>query len=356
MNRSYATSRVASIADLTADEREAWDEACRSNAALRSPFFSPRFAQGVTEAALNEVKVLVVREGGAPAAFLPFQLRQGWQGNAGIAERVGGEFSDYFGLVASEGLRLGIDEAAARAGPNCLLYSHLPESQVARGFPADNPEPGLMIRIEGGSSAFLERFREEKKKLASNLARCRRNLERDFGPLRFEFDTADKTGRLAFLLDRKVEQYRRTGVYDQLAVPEAGFRRLLSRFLEAPTASCMPLLSELFAGDTWVASHYGLRCGEVLHYWFPVYNPDLRKHAPGSLLLLSVIEAADEEGLALIDRGAGKTKMKEDFSNHEHRLYQGVWSRRSLGGQFAQGLLRLRWKVRQSPLQALARA
>ena len=104
-------------------------------------------------------------------------------------------------------------------------------------------------------------------------------------------------------------------------------------------------MSTLYAGETWIASHFGLACNKTLHYWFPAYNPELRSLSPGRLLLKSIIDASDKAGLVRIDRGAGDTVAKRDFSTSSHRFHRGLWHRAnaiSLGYQLG---LSARWRL-----------
>jgi len=188
--------------------------------------------------------------------------------------------------------------------PTLLEVTHLDESQCAFGLSGEAPEPGHLIDFPGGGAAFWQERRTLDKKFVGDTERRERNLVRDFGPIRFDLQSANPDVDLDKLIVAKKEQYSRTGVNDALGGHSTNaFLRSLSK-TDHPL--CSGVLSTLYAGDTWVASHFGLRCNHTLHYWFPVYNPKLGSYGPGRLLLKQILNAGHEHGISRIDRGAGR--------------------------------------------------
>jgi CelD/BcsL family acetyltransferase involved in cellulose biosynthesis len=108
---------------------------------------------------------------------------------------------------------------------------------------------------------------------------------------------------------------------------------------------CRGTVSTLYAGDTWVASHFGLRSGSALHYWFPVYNPELKALAPGRILLKQIILGAQPLGLERIDRGAGDSVAKRDFSTSQHFFLEGLWQRPGLAALAHRVELGISWRL-----------
>jgi CelD/BcsL family acetyltransferase involved in cellulose biosynthesis len=86
-------------------------------------------------------------------------------------------------------------------------------------------------------------------------------------------------------------------------------------------------------------------CGTTLHYWFPVYNPELHAYAPGRILLKAIVDASSENGVQVIDRGAGDSPSKRDFSNAEHRFLRGVWSRPGISSLAFRAGLSAKWRL-----------
>jgi CelD/BcsL family acetyltransferase involved in cellulose biosynthesis len=55
----------------------------------------------------------------------------------------------------------------------------------------------------------------------------------------------------------------------------------------------------------------GIRSRDVLHWWFPTYDPAYTKYSVGIILLLRVARAAADEGIVSIDLGKGDALYKE---------------------------------------------
>ena len=230
---------------------------------------------------------------------------------------------------------------ARLAGFFYLGFTHLDEAQLACGLEGEKPEPGLQIQLHGGGARYWDDLRQRDKKFADDTSRRERRLEREIGPLRFRFE--DEQPALERLISHKREQYRRSGAHDVFSHPWR--YRLAQSLARSNSPDCRGVVSTLYAGDTWVASHFGL-CGYgTLHYWFPVYNRDLHAFAPGRLLLKRIIEAADEHHIEKIDRGSGDTQAKREFANARHTYYRGAWFRPGLRSTIYRLNCSLRWRL-----------
>ncbi|MET0238122.1 MAG: GNAT family N-acetyltransferase [Kibdelosporangium sp.] len=102
----------------------------------------------------------------------------------------------------------------------------------------------------------------------------------------------------------KREQYASTGARDHFADPAE--RELLYRLLD----SGLGLLSTVHAGPHLLAAHFGIRSGDVLHWWFPVFDRKFGPLSPGWILLREVVRAAPELGITRIDLGRGEDDYK----------------------------------------------
>jgi CelD/BcsL family acetyltransferase involved in cellulose biosynthesis len=83
------------------------------------------------------------------------------------------------------------------------------------------------------------------------------------------------------------------------------------------------MVSALYAGDTLVAGHIGMRSEQVWHYWFPAYDATHAAFSPGSVLLLRMIEHAPAIGITRIDLGKGESRYKSRFMNGSVPLIEG---------------------------------
>lgn len=130
---------------------------------------------------------------------------------------------------------------------------------------------------------------------------------RQFGEVRLVWDAQD-SGLLDWLIDVKRTQYAATGAYDYFAMPRR--RDFVHHLAETRTDGFGGVLSAVYAGETLLAAHFGLRDGAVLHWWFPVFDRSHAELAPGWILLRELIAAAPELGLARVDLGPGEEDYK----------------------------------------------
>ncbi|MCW2240903.1 GNAT family N-acetyltransferase [Azospirillum canadense] len=335
-------AHVVSPADLTPSEVARWNELCVANPLLASPFLTFAYARVCAEV-FHAVRVCVLTRGNEALGFFPFQFRSPTHRLLGLAERLGGELSDYFGLLAAPQLVLTASELLRSCRLNALFFTHLDEAQAVHGLQGEQPETGLRIRMPAGGEPYWEELRRSDKRFVNDTERRERKLVAANGELRFVFRHATPLPHLEFLLARKREQYERTNAKDSLATPSA--RKLLAQLAQSDDALCRGVVSTLHAGDTWVASHFGLMCGGTLHYWFPVYNPELQSFSPGRLLLKSIIQMAPDLGITLIDRGAGDTQAKRDFANECHTFTRGLWTRATPQATAFQVALAAGWRL-----------
>jgi len=285
----------------------------------------------------------IMASDGRVVAFFPFQHRSRAFAAAGIGQRLGGELSDYFGLIAAPGLQLAPKTLLRLSGLKSLYFTHLDESLYSGGLVGGKPEVGHRIDFPQGGEAFWEEKRRDDKKFTSDTERRERKLIREYGAMRFTFCEEHGEAALSDLIARKREQYQRTGVVDSLRAKRT--RDILHALNGTRDEQCRGMVSTLYAGDTWVASHFGLRSGATLHYWFPVYNPALKAFAPGRILLKQIILDAQIHGLARIDRGAGDSVAKRDFSTSQHFFYSGLWQRPSIAALSHRTGLSIGWRL-----------
>jgi len=317
--------RVAPLSELSRQDIDAWDDLCLNHVDLESPFLSPHYALTVA-ACRDGVRVCVLENAERRRGYLPFQYRTRRHAALGAAERVGGEMTDYFGLVAPPEWTITSTTLLQLARLRYLSFTHLDESQLRYGLNGEQPEPGHQMQIEN-STEYWEDVRRRHKNYVKNTERARRQIEAQFGPLRFTAVEAEWETELRQLLAYKSRQYRQTGGTDMFATPWK--RMLLERLVALRHKSCTGVLSTLYAGDTWIASHFGIRSERVLHYWFPVYNPSVSRFSPGHLLIKCLLDVSGELGIRLIDYGGGTAFYKSECCNRTHTFYRGVWS---LGG------------------------
>jgi CelD/BcsL family acetyltransferase involved in cellulose biosynthesis len=336
------SSRIVPPDALEPDEIAAWRRFMGDTPGQAAAFLSYPYVLAASKV-FHKVRVCVIREGGRPVGFFPFQYAGPIKRAFGIGERVGGELSDYFGLVAAPGLEIDPPTLLRLAGLRALFFTHLDESQQRFGLSGEKPEVGLRMRYESGPTAFWQDLKAKDKKFVSDTERRQRKLVEEVGPLEFVFQHKDPLPELEKLIARKREQYQRTDARDALA--DGNIQRFLAELSACNAPDCTAILSSLHAGGTWVAAHFGLICGPILHSWFPVYNPELRSYAPGRMLMKAILEAPEAAGLSCIDRGVGDTAAKRDFANEQHFFRRGLWHRPGGVALAFRAGLSVRWRL-----------
>jgi CelD/BcsL family acetyltransferase involved in cellulose biosynthesis len=342
---SMPSARDAYIKDaskLTPDEIAAWEAFSRADAHHASPFLSPHFARAIGEAGAD-ARVCVVRDDGRIAAFFPYLYAGAWSRRCGLAERIGGEMGDSFGLIAAPGFRTTPRELLKLAKINYLNFSHLEEAQLRYGLTAEKPRIGLRTRLDSSAMPALASVATVTKKYLKDSERRQRKLAEEVGPITFQFDVEhDRKGALERLIEKKRAQYQSGGVPD--ALKEAWKRNALLRLADYRFDTCRGVLSTMFAGDQWLASHFGIMGNGRLNFWFPVYNAAFAQYAPGRLLVHHIIESCREQNFDTIDRGEGDTPIKREIANEEYQLYRGIWQNGSGMSRVIHGVNRLKWR------------
>lgn len=137
-------------------------------------------------------------------------------------------------------------------------------------------------------------------------------------------------------MELKRRQYAATGVRDHFAEPARV--ALVERLLGAREDGFAGMLSTLHAGPHLLAAHFGIRSGEVLHWWFPVYDPEFGRLAPGWMLLRELVMAAPELGITRIDLGRGDDEYKRRAKTGESLVARAVVTRNPLRVLAGKGL------------------
>ncbi len=343
---------IRRIDELTAAEVAEWDQLLLTDD-LRRAFMSYCYARVVAETG-GDVVVLVLYDVNTPCGFLPLQRIAGLRGKVGIFEPVGDVMTDYFGIVAANGLV--IDSAnllAATCGRvNAVLFSHLDETQARFGLAGEEERPGLRTWLgtsldtsfDNPASDYWANLRKSDKKLVYDTERREKKLNNEIGPITFEWSSQNPARDMAWLIESKQAQYTRTGKA-QAPLFDSQKVALLNRLLQSQEENCQGVLSTLRCGEETIAVHFGLRCHDMLHVWFPVYNPKYSSYSPGRMLFKYLLLAAAHHGIRVFDRGEGDTRAKRDFANDEHGFSRGLWHVVGWQGLRARIMLSAFWRM-----------
>jgi CelD/BcsL family acetyltransferase involved in cellulose biosynthesis len=130
----------------------------------------------------------------------------------------------------------------------------------------------------------------------------------------------------------------------------------LEKLLFDPDPGLSAMQSALYAGDRLMAVHLGLRSGEVLHEWFPVYNRDFSYYSPGNILLIEVAKHANLYGIKRIDLGKKETmEYKGSFMSASHLVAEGSVAIHPLLRMARSAWPRVREAIKASPLRSTSK-
>jgi CelD/BcsL family acetyltransferase involved in cellulose biosynthesis len=305
--------RLVSFADLTTDELDRWRAIRASNPVLDSAYFDPSFAAAVHASGVDVTVAVNAR--GADLEVLFACQRSG-----SVLRPVGWPGADFQGPVLAPGTPF--DPSALLVdGVRSFEFDHLVAASPGFEPWLEQRAPSPYVEIEGGLDGYLARASKSGKDNMGQARRRTARAARELGPVTFCSRSTDPEA-LAWLIERKREQYAATGAVDHFAPPER--RRLLSLLLDIQQPGCAGMLSTLHVGDTLVAAHFGIRTSTVLHWWFPVYDPAFANLAPGWILLRELALAAPDLGLLRIDLGRGDDEYKRRAKTGEVEVCAGA--------------------------------
>lgn len=294
-----------------------WLEIRGSHSQYRSPFFSHDFIRTVA-GLLPGVEVALAERNGRTIALLPFRRVGSFH-----ARPVGAGINDAHGLLADTSVDFQFEEMLKACGLKSFAFHAAPPKS-----------PGVSKYEIGRTNAFLadltvdplgyEHFLRSRNKTIDKQGQKTRKLGREVGELRFEYDCRD-SDMIRRLLNLKSEQYQRTHTFDILSVP--WIQELLYKFHGDVESENRGILSVLHAGDIPVALHYGMIEGDLLHYWFPVYDSQYHFGSPGTQLFLDVAKEAAARGVTAIDMGYGEQPYKHKLTNVVTEMSYGLVDR-----------------------------
>jgi CelD/BcsL family acetyltransferase involved in cellulose biosynthesis len=307
--------------ELSEEEIARWRRLQDADPELASPFLAPEFTIAVG-AERPASRVAVLEEG-----FFAFEAHR-----FGVAKPIGAGLSDQQAVVCPTNRTVDMRALAARCGVHALRLENVPATRLPRSLERVVRYPSPVIDLRDGYPAFLEARKRASKSLVPTVQRKRRKMEREVGPVRFEFDSSDPAA-LRTVMRWKSQQYAELGEWDRFADP--AIVGLLERLHGTRAPGCTGTLSVLYAGEQIAAAHFGLRSQRELCSWFPTYNPSLARYSPGLLLHFLMAEGAAERGVVAFDLGAGEHgRYKAELISHDKTLARG-WAFRTTSAGFA---------------------
>jgi len=315
---------AVALDDLASRDLEDWHALRNASTRLDSPYFHPAFARAVHESG-TPVQVVVERDEDG-VRWLLAGHRDGR-----VFRPVGWPGADFQAPIARADVTVDPLRLLRATGLRSFEFDHCLE---VPGFERwiEGRRDSPYVDLSGGLDAYLARASRSGKDNIGQARRKARKAEEAHGPIAFVADSRNDDD-LAAVIALKRAQYAATGARDYFGAPER--IDLVRRLLETREDGFAALLSTVHAGPRLLAAHFGIRSAGVLHWWFPVYDPELAAFAPGWILLRELAMAAPSLGVTRLDLGRGDDEYKRRAKTGETIVCQGfvTESRAALGAR-----------------------
>ena len=319
--------KVLPLKEVSHQHIAAWKRLQAQSIFGTSPFTSYEFCQAV-DTTRGGVYVSILEENSAVEAIFPFQRR--FKSFPNIAEKVGGHMSDYFEVIGAAPRTFSKEELLTAGNLSVFCIDHMPIE--GNQTPTNGGEITQGIKVELGNFAnYLECLQNSERQFFKRVCRMSKQLEEAIGgPLTFSWNSDNPSRELSHLIKEKRKQYKETGAQDALG--PSWTIHLLDHLICEKSEDLEALVSTLYCGDKWLASHLSLRYGRTLHSWFPVFNHEFRRFGSGHILFLNIFKTATALGISTIDFGAGDIQYKRKYLGIKYNLLKIALRRTNLVG------------------------
>jgi CelD/BcsL family acetyltransferase involved in cellulose biosynthesis len=291
----------------------------------------------------DDVEVAVMSLRGRTVGFLPFH-----RSRSNVGRPIGMRLCDLQGAVVEEGVEWDAGQVVRDARLIALHYDNLLVSQRQVGRFHWGIAPSPFIDLSGGFEKYRAQRRGAGSEQLLQVLRKTRKLEREVGPIRFEWHTTDRSVFEA-LLRWKSDKRRKTNTFNVLELDWVV--RLLDRLRADETDDSRGVLSAMFVGDRLAAAHLGLRNRRTMHFWFSAYDRELGKYSPGLVMILSMIRASEHHGVTCIHLGKGLEQFKLGLMTDSVPVATGSVARSGMSWVAGSAWYRTRQWLRTSSLR-----
>ena len=309
---------VVRPSELGPGEIAIWHSMQNKTESLANPFLCPEFAVAVDKVR-PDARVAVLVEGTEIVGFFPFQRRR-----LRVGVPIGAGLNDCQGLIHVPGMEWDTRELLRACRISVWQFDHLVQGQRPFDCYKTAVAASPVIDLTNGFLAYREKLQIESPKFYKDLDRKIRRLEDAEGELRFVMDSRDLS-ELRKLIDWKSDQCRHNNwinLFDRPWVID-----LLDYLFSSHGDHFNGLLSFLYAGETPVAAHFGLRTDHILAAWFPAYDKRFGRQSPGLIQFLRMVEEAAAIDVQLINLGKGTARFKETLKNCDLVVAEGMVAR-----------------------------
>jgi len=302
---------IASLDGMTEAEEALFCAFREANSDLASPYFSANFLKAIAPHTPGSM-LARFHDGQEIVGFFAYQKR------GQSLQPAGAPLADYHAAVMKAGYAPDWSRLLAAAGAKRLEFNGLIGSEGLDRAPIVKHRQ--IADVSAGYEAWFAAQKAQARKYFKNLGRCTRNVAKDLPDLKFEW-TDVSPALLDWILDVKVDQYKRSGMHD---VFSCGWTRDLLLALAAQKTGSACLRAGVYRrGDELVAAELCLMEGEDLHFWFPAYNPAYSRYSPGLLLTFDIIRHAAGLGIKICDFGSGGEAYKSPMTIDGPLCFEG---------------------------------
>jgi CelD/BcsL family acetyltransferase involved in cellulose biosynthesis len=282
-----------------------------ANSDLASPYFSADFLKAIAPHTPGSM-LARFHDGQEIVGFFAYQKR------GQSLQPAGAPLADYHAAVMKAGYAPDWSRLLAAAGAKRLEFNGLIGSKGLDRAPIIKHRQ--IADVSAGYEAWFAAQKAQAHKYFKNLGRCTRNVAKDLPDLKFEW-TDVSPALLDWILNLKIDQYKRSGMHD---VFSCGWTRDLLLALAAQKTGSASLRAGVYRrGDELVAAEICLMEGEDLHFWFPAYNPAYSRYSPGLLLTFDIIRHTAGLGIKICDFGSGGEAYKSPLTIDGPLCFEG---------------------------------
>ena len=331
--------------DLTDAEIALWKSIHATYPSLSSPYYHPEFTAAV-DTVRDDVEVALLKnELDQIVAFFPFQL------NGRCATPIGGLLNDFHGVIGDPRVKIDLANLCESLDLANFKFHALVDPGIFEDYSYRKLDSHY-IDLSKGFDQYHQWARNHSSTIKRQPQKTRR-LIKDIGELRFEFDCDDHRV-LEKLIQLKRQKYQRSKTFDILSVEWAA-NTLREIFIRSDD-NFGGQLSALWAGDELIAAHFGMANDQILHYWFPVFDPRFARYSPGTILMMESCKAAAEQAIHRIDLSYGDDQYKFKFANAASTVHAGFLTFSLLKKLIQRSRFETRLMLKKIPLKQQAKS
>jgi CelD/BcsL family acetyltransferase involved in cellulose biosynthesis len=316
VENDYIDAQLFPIAQLPTEYRAVWSDFQTRSYETRDAFFSLDFAEAA-EKTLGGIHVIVLKNSDTIIGFLPLEI------NRKVGAPVASIVSEIQGAITSPQASWNMESVLKQVGLSEWRFDCVPSIQAPFYQWRHCEDDFSYVCMKDGIDGLRTNLRKRGGNFLVQMARKTRKFEREFGPLEFQFCAADREAVLDCLAEWKSQQYRRTGTLDVFAF--SGVKALVSEISKLDSEGLKGIFSVLRYDGELLAVHFGMKGFDTLNCWFPAYNPkpEFARHSVGQILLLKILQGANENGINRYHFGRGDETYKLRLQTGSYPIVEG---------------------------------